>query len=223
MMNKIAIFIPARMNASRLPNKSMALIGNLPLIENIWEKALLMKESDIFVACFATIVANHIQSLGGQAVLTDSCIPCGTDGIYAVYEKIKESYDSIINLLGDLPFINPLHFYPLMDILQQCPQLGLSTLASPLDPSQSPTHHRLKTVLRSLGKNNFQVLYFSRSPVPYGGPFFYHLGIYAYRLESLKKFTHLPPSPLERSENLEQLQMLKNNIPLGGRLIDAIP
>ena len=106
---KTVIFIPARMASQRFPNKPMALINGVPMIERVWKQAIKSNIGDVFVACSENEVFDHILSKGGKAIITDPNLPSGTDRIYQALHKVDNSdqFDSIINLQGDMPIISP--------------------------------------------------------------------------------------------------------------------
>ena len=56
--------------------------------------------------------------------------------------------------------------------------------------------------------------------VPYNGPYYNHVGIYCFQAESLRKFVSLPQSTLEKTEKLEQLRALENDMTIGITVVD---
>ena len=106
---KTAIIIPSRMASERFPNKPMVKINGMPMVERVWRQAIKAEMGDVFVACCEDEVFDLITSKGGQAIMTDPDLPSGTDRVYAAYTKLnnKNDYESIINLQGDMPMINP--------------------------------------------------------------------------------------------------------------------
>ena len=107
---KSAIIIPARMASQRFPNKPMAKIAGIPMIERVWRQGIKSKIGDVFVACCENEVFDLISSKGGKAIMTDPNHPSGTDRIFEAYSSLenKNDYESIINLQGDMPLIDPL-------------------------------------------------------------------------------------------------------------------
>ena len=105
---KTAIIIPARMASKRFPNKPMALINGIPMIQMVWEKAQNTSCEDVYVACSEKIVFDTIINLGGKAIMTDPNLPSGTDRIYSALKEIQNynKFESIINLQGDMPLID---------------------------------------------------------------------------------------------------------------------
>ena len=106
---KTLIVIPVRMASKRFPNKPMALIKGKPMIQRVWEQAILSEIGDVIVACCEREIHDLITSLKGKAELTDPNLPSGTDRVYAAIQKHPNinKYESIINLQGDMPFIEP--------------------------------------------------------------------------------------------------------------------
>ncbi|MFZ4540691.1 MAG: 3-deoxy-manno-octulosonate cytidylyltransferase [Rickettsiales bacterium] len=81
------IVIPARMKATRLPNKPMADIGGAPMIVQVWQRAIESKVGDVVVACDGEEIAAAVRSAGGEAVITDPNHPSGSDRIWEVVSK----------------------------------------------------------------------------------------------------------------------------------------
>ena len=105
---KTAIIIPARMASQRFPNKPMAKINGIPMIERVWRQGINSKAGDVYVACSEDEVFNLIVSNGGKAIMTDPNLPSGTDRVFAAFNLLdnKHDYESIINLQGDMPLID---------------------------------------------------------------------------------------------------------------------
>ena len=105
---KPAIIIPARMASQRFPDKPMAKINGIPMIERVWRQGINSKAGDVYVACSEDVVFDLIISKGGKAIMTDPNLPSGTDRVFAAFNllKNKDDYESIINLQGDMPLIN---------------------------------------------------------------------------------------------------------------------
>ena len=105
---KTAIIIPARMASQRFPNKPMAKINGIPMIERVWRQGINSKVGDVYVACSEVEVFNLIISKGGKAIMTDPNLLSGTDRIFAAFNLLenKDDYESIINLQGDMPLID---------------------------------------------------------------------------------------------------------------------
>lgn len=180
------------------------------MIQHVWERAQTAKSlTSIIVATDHRDIFDCVQSFGGQAVMTPSDLPSGSDRV-ALVAKDK-SADIIVNLQGDEPLLNSESIDQLVDSLIRNPKSQLSTLAVLRnDREEFLNSNCVKVVFDSQGR----ALYFSRSPLASqaSGEFFKHIGIYAYRRESLFEFCRLEPSSLEVTEKLEQLRALQHGM-----------
>jgi 3-deoxy-manno-octulosonate cytidylyltransferase (CMP-KDO synthetase) len=221
---KTLVVIPARMASVRLPGKMLADVCGKPLIMRTWESAVSAGVGDVIVACDGAEIANTIESVGGKAVLTDPDLPSGTDRVFAAWNRYdpERKYDFIINLQGDLPFIAPIFVKEADNIIRNT-NYDMATLATPIKDDSYLRNSVVKPVISFTSENSGKALYFSRSAVPSGGPFFHHVGIYCFRANGLEKFVNLPMSLLEKSEKLEQLRALENNITIGIGVVDVDP
>ena len=97
---KTIIIIPARMASQRFPNKPMALIDGIPMIQRVWEKAKLANIGEVVVACCEKIVFDKINSIGGTAIMTNPDLPSGTDRVYEIINNHPNAnqFECIINL-----------------------------------------------------------------------------------------------------------------------------
>ena len=92
---KTIIIIPARMASQRFPNKPMALIDGIPMIQRVWEKAKLANIGEVVVACCEKIVFDKINSIGGTAIMTNPDLPSGTDRVYEAYLKKLKNQNNV--------------------------------------------------------------------------------------------------------------------------------
>ena len=106
---KTAIIIPARMASKRFPNKPMVKINGVPMIERVWRQGINANIGDVIVACSEKEVFDLISSKGGRPIMTAPNLPSGTDRVHAAFNLIdnKSDYESIVNLQGDMPMIDP--------------------------------------------------------------------------------------------------------------------
>lgn len=217
------IIIPSRLGSTRLPNKPLADICGLPMIVQVYNRALEADIADIYVAAAEQEIIDAVQDNGGKAILTDPNLPSGSDRIAQALNRIDGDYDAVINLQGDLPTIEP-HcvrevYQPLLDGAE------MSTLACKISDEDERTNPNIvKAVVGWENETYGKALYFTRATAPYGeGDLYHHIGIYGYRADTLKKFVSLPPSPLEIREKLEQLRALENNIAIDVVATNTIP
>ena len=211
------ILIPARMAATRLPGKPLALLGGVPMVVHVLRRAEAAGIGPVSVAAGEAEIVAAVEAAGGRAVLVPDDVPSGTDRIHRALATLDPggAHDVVVNLQGDVPTLEPelLHavLRPLAD--SGC---DIATLVCPIaDDAEANTESFVKAACafppgapHSTGVA--PCLYFSRLPVPWGeGPRWHHIGIYAYRRAALERFVTLPPSPLEQREKLEQLRALE--------------
>lgn len=210
--------IPARAHSSRFPFKILAPIHGKPMIQHVWELAKKAKSLDaLIVATDHRDIFNCVESFGGQAVMTPSELPSGSDRVAFVAKSTKA--DIVVNLQGDEPLLNPEFIDRLVDTLIKNPDSQLSTLAVLRKNSEELINPNcVKVVFDNHGK----ALYFSRSPLASvnSGEFYKHIGIYAYRRNSLFEFCELSPSSLELTEKLEQLRALQHGMSIQVCVVD---
>lgn len=220
------IMIPARMAATRLPNKPLADIGGKPMIVRAYEQAAL-SGLQVAVAAGDQEIVDAIEAIGGVAVLTDPDLPSGSDRIRAALEAIDPdgAFDAVINLQGDMPFADPGLATACAALLHGQPECDIATLVAPeADLSDRSNPDVVKAVLAlSEGERHGRALYFTRSTLYGDAPVWRHIGLYGYRREALLKFCAAPPSPLERREKLEQLRALEMGLQIWAAVIDEAP
>lgn len=214
---KILGVIPARYASTRFPAKALADLAGKSLIQRVYEqstKATCL--TDVIVATDHPEILNHVESFGGNACMTREDHASGTDRCYEAFTLSGASYDYVINIQGDEPFIQP----------QQIDLLGVSlngeteiaTLIKVIDEVDQLFDPGEAKVTISTDKN---ALYFSRSVIPYrvnikkeelltNFTYYKHIGMYGYRTDVLKKIISLKVSSLEKAESLEQLRWMEN-------------
>ncbi len=222
------VMIPARLGASRLPNKPLAELAGVPMIVQVWRRAIEAAVGPVVVACAEAAIADAILAHGGKAVLTDPALPSGTDRIRAALDQIdpERHFQRIINLQGDLPTIEPAVLQAVLRPFDELDSDIGTVAAATTDPVDRADPNVVKAVIAFSGvKSNLgRALYFTRATAPYGsGPVYHHIGIYAYRRPVLERFAAMPPSPLERRERLEQLRALEAGLSIGVALVDTVP
>lgn len=223
--NKSAIFIPARMESTRLPGKPLANINGKPMIMHVLERAKETGIADVYVACAEAEIATAVEAGGGKAILTDPTHPSGTDRIYEALQKTGGQYDFIINVQGDLPSLDPQIIKVALATMEEFPDADIVTLAAVItleDEKNNP--NVVKAVVSPRGSRTGKALYFTRATAPYGeGELLHHIGLYVYRKAALDKFVNLPPSTLEKREKLEQLRALENGMNIYVANVDTVP
>jgi 3-deoxy-manno-octulosonate cytidylyltransferase (CMP-KDO synthetase) len=213
-MRKAVGIIPARWNSTRFPGKPLYPIAGKPLLRHVWERCLCAKNLDLIVIATDDMrVASAAFEWGAEVALTSRRHRSGTNRVAEVARKTKQ-FAYVINIQGDEPLIDHRLIDKVVQKLRSDRKVGVVTAAHPFeDPADASSPHQVKVVL-DLRSN---ALYFSRAPIP--APqnddrslFLRHQGIYGFRRETLLQFVRWKPSPLERSESLEQLRALENGV-----------
>ena len=222
------VLIPARLAATRLPDKPLAEIGGVPMIVQVWRRACEADVGPVVVACADAAIADAVTAHGGAAVLTEPALPSGTDRIHAALAGLDPGrrFERVINLQGDLPTLQAGAIRAALDPLDHLgSDIGTLALATE-DPAEQADPSVVKAIVafdrerQRLGR----ALYFTRATAPSGaGPVYHHIGIYAYRRGALERFAALPQSPLEQRERLEQLRALEAGMSIGVALVDTVP
>jgi 3-deoxy-manno-octulosonate cytidylyltransferase (CMP-KDO synthetase) len=221
------VLIPARMAASRLPGKPLADIGGLALIVRVLRQAEAAGIGPVAVAAGDAEIARAVEAAGGRAVLTDPDLPSGSDRILAALAVLDPDrrHDAVINLQGDIPFLDPALVKACASLLDQEPLCDIATLIAPEGSPAERTDPDCPKAIVALapGAKSGRALYFTRSTLYGDAPVWRHIGIYGYRREALDRFAAAPPSPLERREKLEQLRALELGLSIWAAVADAMP
>jgi len=208
----VVAIIPARLGSTRLPRKPLARLAGKPLIEHVWRRATRCEYlHGVFVATDSEEIAETVRGFGGVPVMTSAQCPSGSD-------RVAEALDAVgawgaVNIQGDEPFISSKAIDRVARGLLETDGREVITLAA-----AGTDRRRLNSpdVCKVVVGEDDRALYFSRAPVPYangkGATFYEHIGVYGYSRRLLSKFVSWPPSPLERSERLEQLRYLEHGV-----------
>ena len=228
--SRFAVIIPARFASSRFPGKPLALLGGQPMIQHVYEQAVKSLEN-VFVATDDVRIKKAVLEFGGNVIMTSREHKSGTDRCSEAVSKIESErglkIDTVINIQGDEPFIKPGQ----IDLLMSCfvdDSVEIATLIRKVLPGENLSNiNHTKVVITLKG----DAIYFSRAIIPflrdvnidewsYKHSFYKHLGIYAYRTDTLRKLTSLDRSPLEIAESLEQNRWLENGYRIRTALTD---
>ena len=221
---KTAIIIPARMASQRFPNKPMAKINDIPMIERVWRQGINSKVGDVFVACSEDEVFNLIISKGGKAIMTDPNLPSGTDRVFAAFNLLenKDDYESIINLQGDMPLIDYKNIQSANIPLHNGYDIG--TIATDISSDEMQNNNITKVAVDWQQESIFgNSLDFYKSVKTNLLNIYQHVGIYSFKPSALKKFISLPPSKNEIDRKLEQLRALDAGIKIGITYVENVP
>ena len=208
--------IPARYSSTRLPGKPLAMIGNKPMIQHVYERAA-QALTEVWVTTDDERIVEAVKGFGGSAVMTSPNHKSGTDRCAEVASQKASEDDVIINVQGDMPFISPESVRYLCDCFSD-PVTDIATLAAPFSRAEDiQVRHKVKVLIEDDG----WVYNFSRTPLTkditgHHDPDewlkrnYKHIGLYGYRYQALMQITKLPQSASELAESLEQLRWLAN-------------
>jgi 3-deoxy-manno-octulosonate cytidylyltransferase (CMP-KDO synthetase) len=225
-MNPI-VLIPARMAATRLPGKPLADIAGIPMIVRVLRQAEAAGAGPVAVAAGDAEIVEAVQAAGGRAVLTDPDLPSGSDRILAALAELDPTrqHDVVINLQGDMPFVEPSVLAACAELLARRPDCDIATVVAPEASAadrSNPDVVKAVLAMQPHGESG-RSLYFTRSTLYGDQPVWRHVGIYGYRRAALAEFNAAPPSPLERREKLEQLRALELGLTIWAAVADAAP
>jgi 3-deoxy-manno-octulosonate cytidylyltransferase (CMP-KDO synthetase) len=208
--------IPARYASSRFPGKPLVRILGRPMFWHVYTRALRCTDLQaVYLATDDERIREAAVQLDVPVVMTSTEHPSGTDRILEASQILGlDRHSVVVNIQGDEPALEP-------EMLSQLtapfgdPEVQVCTLVRPMSAAEARDPNRVKAVW---SRRTGSALYFSRSPVPHfpqaDGSYWGHIGLYAYRLPVLARFSELGPSPLEQIERLEQLRFLEAGIPI---------
>lgn len=216
---KFIAIIPARYASSRFPGKPLADMDGKPMIQRVYEQ-VKRSLSDVYVATDDERILKAVEGFGGKAVMTSTEHRSGTDRCNEAYNKIGQSFDVVLNIQGDEPFIFPEQ----IELLKACftdDTVEIATLVKPFDKKGGLVALQNPSTPKVVLSKKKEAIYFSRSIIPFlrdvekadwpnEHVFYKHIGIYGYRTDVLQQITQLPPGMLEQAESLEQLRWIEN-------------
>ena len=216
---KVIGIIPSRYASTRFPSKPLAMIKGKTMIQRVWEQAWKSKLDAVVVATDDMRIADEVLKFGGQYVLTDPNHRSGTDRCREALYMVEGQYDAVVNIQGDEPFIDPAQINQVIELIGR-DDTQLASLAKRIeDEDELFSPNVVKVVMDKQGN----ALYFSRNPIPFmrnldhdkwlqNGEFYKHIGLYAYKTETLCQIAEMQSTKLEMAESLEQLRWLENGL-----------
>jgi len=217
---KFLAIIPARYASSRFPGKPLADILGKPMIRRVYERAAAH-----FNACYVATdddrIREAVEKFGGRVVMTSETLRSGTDRCAEALDVIErqsgERFDVVVNIQGDEPFVSEEHLQKITACFSNT-ETRIATLIKPFGRDEDIFDPNTPKV--AVSAQGF-ALYFSRSAIPYlrnepqerwqqNHLYYKHIGLYAYRADTLREITQLPAGELEKAESLEQLRWLEN-------------
>lgn len=211
--------IPARYASTRFPGKPLAMLGDMPMIERVYRRAMQALD-EVWVATDDERIAAAVKGFGGNVVMTSASHRSGTDRCREAYALSGSHADVVINIQGDEPFIDPQQIEQIKECFTD-EATEIATLVRPFPSNGSYEQLENPNSPKVVMTGDGFAMMFSRSVIPYlrgvakeewprHFSFHTHIGMYAYRADILSRITQLPQSPLEIAESLEQLRWLQN-------------
>ena len=231
---KFLAIIPARYASTRFPGKPLAVLGGKPVIRRVYEQVADAMD-DAVVATDDERIFEAVRAFGGRVEMTSPNHRSGTDRCREAFDRIcareGASYDVVVNVQGDEPFIRPEQLRAIMRCFD-VPGTDIATLVRPFAESDGLAALENPNSPKVVLDGESRAIYFSRSVIPYlrgversewlaKHTFYKHIGMYAFRTKVLAEVTALPPSSLEKAESLEQLRWLENGYRIGVGISDV--
>ena len=210
------VVIPARYQSTRLPGKPLLKIAGKPMLQHVIERARQSSASSVCVATDNAAIEAFCKSFGVQVCMTDAALASGSDRIEEVTRILGlDDDDIVVNVQGDEPLIPPAVINQVAKNLQTQPRAGLCSLYEIIT---NTTEINDPNIVKTVTDHEDMALYFSRAPIPYDRDkstaviHKRHVGLYAYKVKTLRSFVGWPQSMLEQSEKLEQLRFMAYGI-----------
>lgn len=232
-MSNIITLIPARMKATRLPNKPLLDINGKTVIQMVCENAKNYIEGDLYVAAGDQEIIDECNKIGIKSILTDPNLPSGTDRIASALKQIDpegKKYDIVVNFQGDGLNVDPRVNLPLIKMIEKgdCDIATCGMIFKNEEDATNPSNVKIVMGLKNNEKEG-RALYFTRALCPFtrnpekikNKDLYHHIGVYVYKATSLKKMVSLPVGILEERESLEQLRALENGMVIKARIITS--
>ena len=226
-MSNIAVIIPSRLNAKRLPNKPLKLINNKEMILHVHDVAKDSNVGQVIIATPDQEILNLIRKHNGQVILTSNNHKTGTDRIFEVFEnELNSKPEIIINFQGDMPNLNSNVIKDLAEHMKKnlC---DIGTLASHIENShEEKDSNVVKVITDSNIKNKLfakAIDFFRISNKPLNKLTYHHVGIYAFTNKALIRYVSLKRSKLEIKRKLEQMRALEDRMKIDVGYIDSCP
>lgn len=214
------ILIPARMASSRLPDKPLADIAGLPMVVRVAQRVAGAGARQVVVATDHPSVAEACGQHGVSALMTRADHLSGSDRLAEACNALNlGDQEIVVNVQGDEPLIDPTLVSACAHLLEQNPDCAVATAGHPLSSAEELNN---PNVVKLVLDAQHRALYFSRAPIPWWRDgskagaaqlapqlaTLRHIGLYAYRVGTLRRFPTWPAAPLELAESLEQLRFM---------------
>lgn len=206
---KVIGLIPTRLNSSRLPQKALMKIGDIPLVVHTYKRAMLSKNlDDVFICCDDNKISKAVKKFGAKVIMTSRHHQNGTERIFEALGKLKRNYDLIVDIQGDEPLISPYHIDQVVSYHKK--NINVDIILPTLKVNEKNNTNIIKVVKNVRG----YVMYLSRGNAPFEykktlSKINKHLSIISFLPSALKIFARHQKTPLERVEDIELLRALE--------------
>jgi len=225
-MSNTVILIPSRLAATRLPNKPLLKINNISIINHVYKIAKSSLIGESYVATGDKEIFEEVTKLGGKCILTKKDHKTGTDRIFEAYQELRDDkIEYVINLQGDEPMLD---IEDVTNLLKKTikKKSKISTLACQIEDEKFFLNKNVVkvTTKEELHQNNLSIATsFTREIKNTQKNIYHHIGIYIYNVLYLEKFVQLEQTQNEKSQKLEQLRLMDNNIEIDVGLAKTKP
>ena len=222
---KNLIIIPARLESTRLPNKPLADINGESMIAHVYKRAKEANIAHVIVAAGNVEIKEAIETIGGEAILTNPDHASGSDRIYEALNKYdKEAkFDTIINLQGDLPNIHKDALSKIVSLLESS-NADISTLGVKISSEEEFLNPNIvKAYVKNISESNYVDDFDRRFDIGKENFLYHHVGIYGYKRKALEAFIEFDQSEAEVERKLEQMRAIENGMKIVLGLIDELP
>ena len=225
-MSNTVILIPSRLAATRLPNKPLLKINNISIINHVYKIAKSSLIGESYVATGDKEIFEEVTKLGGKCILTKKDHKTGTDRIFEAYQELRDdNIEYVINLQGDEPMLD---IEDVTNLLKKTikKKSKISTLACQIEDKNFFVNKNIVkvTTKEELNQNNLSAASsFTREIKNTQKNIYHHIGIYIYNVSYLERFVRLEQTQNEKTQKLEQLRLLDNNIEIDVGLAKTKP
>ena len=225
-MSNTVILIPSRLAATRLPNKPLLKINNISIINHVYKIAKSSLIGESYVATGDKEIFEEVTKLGGKCILTKKDHKTGTDRIFEAYQELRDdNIEYVINLQGDEPMLD---IEDVTNLLKKTikKKSKISTLACQIEDEKFFLNKNVVkvTTKEELHQNNLSIATsFTREIKNTQKNIYHHIGIYIFNVSYLEKFVQLEQTQNEKSQKLEQLRLMDNNIEINVGLAKTRP
>jgi 3-deoxy-manno-octulosonate cytidylyltransferase (CMP-KDO synthetase) len=222
-VTRVVAVVPARMASSRYPDKPLARIAGLPMVEHVRRRAALAEGiDDVVVATCDEPIRRTVEGFGGRVVMTADTHRRAADRVAEAARSIAA--DVIAMVQGDEPLLAPETITATVAPIRREAEVGCTNLLSRLAGSDDA---RDPDIVKAACALHGDVLFLTRAPIPYlrqpgEVPIYRQTGIMALRSAWLADFAALPETPLERAESIDMLRLLEHGRRIRGVVTDRV-